>query len=331
MIQNCVVTAKNYAASAQRDLKHLVESMRRAGAKRDASFAGFILNGLGRATHFSLPDGGMLFDDDLRGLGGNKVRLPFPEISIEYYVRRDQAQFHSEAFSRHVAKRLVYARETSKAEIAGLFKPKELYAGELASVQSDNLIHIVALNEIDGLWVPMTGSWLIPCEGGSSCDWLEPGQVIVTLPDTFETIVELEGMLKAREAVHNDILGEGRVTLELCEALTCNNVGIDTIQQCDPRVNARRIRDGKLPLLEAKVLTIEVPGSARLRSSASGSADRASPRQHLRRGHIRALTCGTRIWVSACVVGDAGRGAVSKTYRPIPKTEGKAALNEPGK
>ncbi len=327
MIQNCVVTAKNYAASAQRDLQRLAESMRRAGAKRDASFAEFILNGLGKATHFALPDGGMLFDGDLRGLGGNKVRLPFPEISIEYYVRRDQAQFHSEAFSRHVAKRLVYARETSKAEIAGLFKPKELYAGELASVQSDNLIHIVALNEIDRLWVPMIGSWLIPCEGGSSRDW----QVIVTLPDAFETIVEPEGIQEAKQAVHTDILGEGRVTLELCEALTCNNVSIGTIQQCDPRVNARRIRDGKLPLLETKVLTIEVPGSARLRSSASGLADRASPRQHLRRGHIRALACGTRIWVSACVVGDAGRGAVSKTYRPIPKTEGKAALNEPGK
>lgn len=42
--------------------------------------------------------------------------------------------------------------------------------------------------------------------------------------------------------------------------------------------------------------------------------ERNGPREHLRRGHIRRLPDGRKIWVQACVVGSRALGVVRKTY-----------------
>jgi len=77
-------------------------------------------------------------------------------------------------------------------------------------------------------------------------------------------------------------------------------------------VNARRVGKGKLPLFETKVLMVDMDAPSP-RGESQGGHHR-SPRQHLRRGHIRRYASGKQVWVQAHVVGDAKKGTVSKTY-----------------
>jgi hypothetical protein len=96
----------------------------------------------------------------------------------------------------------------------------------------------------------------------------------------------------------------------LMAALACKNVSTVDVHP-DPAFVKARKRRGKLPVYSYKVLHIETP----LKSSnaADGSGTHASPRIHLRRGHIRRLPQHT-VWVNACVVGNKERGILAKDY-----------------
>jgi len=98
--------------------------------------------------------------------------------------------------------------------------------------------------------------------------------------------------------------------LELLEALTCRNVEQTTIQKCDKALNARRVNKGKLPLYEERILTIK---ANQKQGIGIRTGTHESPRQHLRRGHIRRLDTGN-VWVNACVVGSSEKGVIKKSY-----------------
>jgi hypothetical protein len=99
------------------------------------------------------------------------------------------------------------------------------------------------------------------------------------------------------------------VVLGFLNALSCSNVGIE---RSPARKSAKKAKDA-LPFDTYHVLTIDVPGRAGERGAPTGP--HRAPREHLRRGHIRRLADGRRIWVNATVVS-AGRGAgvVKKDY-----------------
>jgi hypothetical protein len=103
--------------------------------------------------------------------------------------------------------------------------------------------------------------------------------------------------------------------LALLGALSCTNVRAETYHVAPPaKINERRAREGKPPLFETKTLTIHVnPRTPNAHQSFGGG--HASPRQHLRRGHIRRLETGKNVWVQPHVVGDSSKGSISKTYR----------------
>ena len=98
--------------------------------------------------------------------------------------------------------------------------------------------------------------------------------------------------------------------LDLINALACKNVHIE-------KSPAKATKQGKkvkaaLPFDDYHFLTVDVPGKAGVRGEGLGGSHR-SPREHLRRGHIRRLESGP-IWVNACVV-NAGIGSkVGKSY-----------------
>ena len=96
--------------------------------------------------------------------------------------------------------------------------------------------------------------------------------------------------------------------LSMLNALACSNVHIE---RSEPKKVGKKIKSA-LPFDTYHVLTIDAPGRSG-KGAATGS--HRSPREHLRRGHIRRLGDGRRIWVNATVVS-AGRGAgvVTKDY-----------------
>jgi hypothetical protein len=97
----------------------------------------------------------------------------------------------------------------------------------------------------------------------------------------------------------------------MIEALSCSNVRHKILQEASS-ANPRRIRDGKVPIYEERVLTVDAPGKAGEWRMAGGS--HASPREHLRRGHIRRLQDGRKVWVSPAVIGAGNPGRIDKSY-----------------
>jgi hypothetical protein len=102
----------------------------------------------------------------------------------------------------------------------------------------------------------------------------------------------------------------GFALLDLLNALACKNVRLE-------RSTAKSNQQGKkvktaLPFDDYHFLTVDCPGKASARGEGFGGSHR-SPREHLRRGHIRRLESGA-IWVNACVVNAGIGNSVHKSY-----------------
>ena len=178
-------------------------------------------------------------------------------------------------------------------------------------------------------WVPGSLGWVLPF------DWdiehedailitqpiapTEEGNPVVRgvplalCPSLVKSLVEEKGEKDALRSMVHDITMEVAAVLNLCEVLTCSNVTTAIHQRVDERVNRRRVRKGKIPFYETKVLVLEDPKQPNERTGITVN-DRNSPRQHLRRGHIRRLEDDKKIWVNACVVGKKEDGVLSKSY-----------------
>ncbi|MCP4127325.1 MAG: hypothetical protein GY753_09715 [Gammaproteobacteria bacterium] len=95
------------------------------------------------------------------------------------------------------------------------------------------------------------------------------------------------------------------------EVLNCSNV--KTIDSQEKKfINKKRKAKGKLPLFTYKTLHIDTGEREEQKGPSKGA--HASPRVHLRRGHIRKLAAGKTTWVQPCVVGDKSKGIVHKEY-----------------
>lgn len=111
--------------------------------------------------------------------------------------------------------------------------------------------------------------------------------------------------------IFGDLTSTTGPLLHFINALSCSNVHVE---RSDPKRPIRKIKSA-LPFDSYHVLTVEI-GNKCKNFGFGGVGNHRSPREHLRRGHIRCLQDGRRIWVNATVVG-AGKGAgvITKDYR----------------
>lgn len=103
------------------------------------------------------------------------------------------------------------------------------------------------------------------------------------------------------------------VILGFITALQCSNV-VEADQVAEPKLNKSRIKKGKQPFFNYKVLTIDTQKNRGEKADSSSINSHNSPRAHLRRGHIRRLE-DRNIWVNPCMVGD--KDFLSKDYKVI--------------
>jgi hypothetical protein len=82
-------------------------------------------------------------------------------------------------------------------------------------------------------------------------------------------------------------------------------------QKLPPLKAPKKKAKDALPFDSYHILTVDAPGGGNLNGRSGGHR---SPREHLRRGHIRRYENGARIWVNATVVNAGIGGRVSKDY-----------------
>lgn len=104
-----------------------------------------------------------------------------------------------------------------------------------------------------------------------------------------------------------------RIFYEVCFALNMlNNVSCVLVAPANKVPKSQR----KWPQLQYHVL--KIISEQRTQSSSLKEQLRQSPRQHLRRGHLRRLTdpkfTKPYTWIPPCIVGDAERGSIVKDY-----------------
>lgn len=104
------------------------------------------------------------------------------------------------------------------------------------------------------------------------------------------------------------------VILCFIAALECSNV-IEETNLAPIKLNKSRVKKGKEPLFDYKVLTLDTKSKAlNTNTSTTANTDRThTKREHLRRGHIRRYEHKT-IWINPCVVGDKIKGSLKKDY-----------------
>ena len=241
----------------------------------------------GTSTKFILPDGGRLSDDkEFRALDESMpLRLPYPYVALEY---------HSNGRERAMDEPVGHINGVPQYEAADFVSaPKRVvYARE----RGGYIVATIAYwTRHDGLWRVLP-ECAIPNVG-----YLDRGVTYADRP-------AIKVAFQDQRVPLSDYMDELGALLCFLNVLQCSNVHV---QRSEPKNAGKKIK-AALPFDAYHILTIDVPGRT---GEGAATGGHRSPREHLRRGHIRRLADARRIWVNATVVA-AGRsaGVVTKDY-----------------
>lgn len=113
------------------------------------------------------------------------------------------------------------------------------------------------------------------------------------------------------EQVASDMYCDVDIIANVCAMLGTSNVSAIAV---DPphKLNAKRVRKHRLPLWTYHVLNVD---GQQLAPCSQADGNGLKYRSHLRRGHIRRLMDGRRVWVRQAFVRGGVAGFVSKDYQ----------------
>jgi len=170
---------------------------------------------------------------------------------------------------------------------------------------------------------------LIPDPDGGRDFWfLQPISVFCELPENISGFVLHPHVLPMRTTTMQaleeagirtwgkELIDDASSVMNLCALLGLHNV--ETIEQNAPaKVQKKRSAGGKSPLYSYHVLSVD--GEIWDKSMRLPSNGGEGLRSHLRRGHIRRLDSGRRVWVRAAYVHGRKPGFVDKDYLLTPR------------
>lgn len=304
----------NHSSQAIQSL--LAEAAKADLKQRDRLMFTWLANTLQGGTKFVIPDANLIFDGGDTTRGMELVRLPYPVTVLEYEVEGVVGDEQVCAAPKRIAL-CISPSSPSLDTIQGLFREHQ---SDVPTRDDEDGIYVIAMFELAGSWFEPPVLSLVRSEADPIANprrtsfnsrWAQRFQM---LPLPIEASLQIySGTDKqiADELLH-DVHDEVNSAVTFCKLMNCSNVHEQLIPA--PRaINAARARKGKLPLFEYRTLVVDVTASPRDRADSQGErSERASPRQHLRRGHIRRL--GDRVvWVNAALVGTQGR--IEKTYQ----------------
>lgn len=258
--------------------------------------------GIAAAEKFAMPAQGNVLEEKhaMAMLDSSElINLPFKSIVVEYVAAVDRLDLSSQgkdiildhcgSLEGHV-RELIYAQDLGD-EIA------------ICSAWSSSIVH-------------PNDSWFVVhplvakkdnlvnfcCGAEDKIHWFALDQIRW---DSNPLRREKETYLKTMRSA---AFKSARVLINLIAALSCTNVTAPvthTPKKSNPKAAYpfHSYRELMLGNRLASVVAGQGVGSSR------------SPREHLRRGHIRRLANGSRTWVNATVVNAGVGGSVDKTYR----------------
>lgn len=260
-----------------------------------------------RAQKFVLPLGGRIVNDGLKGLP-QEIRLPYPEIVLEYEVQPGTISVSEMEFGKEgtapFPKRILIAKQVNPTQI---------------------VLAAMVFNSDTQSWMilPYLKAILIGKEWGSraeNIDYLSNHKKEVQRDDLYATYRPLAGYEKNLppnwpKAATIDFVDETRALLELIEALSCSNVGTQVLPTRQ-KLNKGALKRGALPFDDYRILVIKnkQAGSTEEWPMFEEIDTRCSPREHLRRGHRRTYASGVSVWIQSTVVNPGTRGKINKDY-----------------
>jgi hypothetical protein len=264
-----------------------------------------ILKDAAHSVKFLMPDDGIIFDDGFKGVPDD-FRLPFPLVALEFYgTEPDDYRSKNIVLAYQVKEAiLVFHFHTFISKHKGemwMLMPffaecRPRIGVEEAKMDTEFLQEVLDAAKVDPKDAPAISQ--------SSVRHFDIGGMAKHIYKDHWRISAYTGMSSAITAVFS-----------LIEALSCSNVSSEALPV--RKANKGALKRGALPFDEYRVLTLKP--SQHGASSVDGDIPFApgtgrSPREHLRRGHIRRLPSGKKIWVNAHVVNAGVQGKLHKTY-----------------
>lgn len=297
---------------------------------------------LRRAVKFLLPNCAQIVEEQsLREAHLELLRLPYPIVAFEApRIKDDPVDSELNGFQQ----------STSTRRIALCWEMDEAFEAfpglnQIASVFPEGGIFVLPIYYADSerSWRTTVGGTFVPYDSvidPSRFEQMEASRIaeqalfeagrakrngyrfrsepFIMMPEIFQQFIEHAGgnVDQAFAQVTLDSGDEVTMAIQACSVLNCANVGaVDVLPSS--ALNAKRVSKGKVPFFTYKVLQITADRSVG-GGGGLGGANHASPRTHLRRGHLRRLRDRT-FWVRAAIVNAASAdGVVVKDYKINP-------------
>ena len=286
----------NYARSFRRWIEKTGEDMLSLTYSNLGINLPVVLKHLDMSQKFIFPDGGCIIDASaIKTLDKPElVHLPFPITAIEYKATPKEGRYEKHELVTCLSRILLVTEHDGNINLRGIWR-------------------------FDG-----NGNWMVtPClrlnaDGINKIaragdEYLKHGKWVVEEsvyePLVFDHKPPFNGVSQDQfvSSMRRDLEEEWSVVLRLMAVLSCSNVSTESLPV--PRVHSNK--KGELRYDSYHYLSIGNKGNREC-SSSSGSG--RSPRERLRRGHIRCLQDGRKIWINAAVVNAGVGGKVEKEY-----------------
>jgi hypothetical protein len=249
------------------------------------------------AVKFILPPSGKILDNDLAGMS-TELKLPFPKIIIEWNSFKDKSS----------TKSLVIAEQLEDDSIAMY---SLLYVNKEAAWATFPCMAIIS-NKSGPNYVKEEDPTFVYSKSDSNIKPLD-----IAIFNHYHVIPGMEHLVhKVEDWIKFATYGlscEIQALLELLQALSCSNVKSELLKNTKPLTLKQKRCKSSLPLDQYRVLVIDTDNKKESNSTGKQKEGR-SPREHLRRGHIRVYQSGLRIWIQSCVINPGTKGKILKEY-----------------
>lgn len=333
-MKNDQVQTLNYCAHAIEDLRETAAALARMSPHSAAVLHRLILM-LQSSVKFILPNCCNLVDpDEFRQAHIDLVRLPFPCVAFEAPWEKEGGVDYMGEFKQSPAtKRIALCWDAPQFEpLPGLNSFFDAFDGGGVFV-----LPIFWMPEFKK-WMVALGGAFIPYENKlvkANSDQSKPAVRIAhaaqiaaglvhrkslqiqsepfpILPEVYESAIATYGSKdKANAQIIIDSHDEVMVLIQACSVINCSNVSTVDVE-APAMLNKKRLASGKQPFFSYKILQLSEDRNAPGRRGTGGQ--HASPRMHLRRGHLRNLAHKV-VWVRPALINaDSTHGVVLKDY-----------------